>query len=616
MAQPIGFEQDPDAPDGAGMFHFDTGRSVYAYEPEEAKRISARLTEAPDGRMAGPAADPWYDDPQDPIDRATGRSIPAPNPSARLPENAQPAGAPPMQARGPTTDEVVAAAKEQARFEAADELLHGKRVSAAGRNPMRERETGIMVPKGSTTVTEGAQPYDPEMAEQRVQADKKVLDVQLAGLDMQQQQMRAQAAAAAAAQPELERKAAEAQSYRARAIEGFRQKRQALEDDLREYESAPRPDPSNFWQSKGAFAGVGMAIAQALGAYAATLGKTPNFAMEIIQRGIDRDVEAQKEELRRGRASRANALARYTEMYGGDVDQAEEAVRIAQLKLSQNEALRYGAESGIPQIQQQADLMAAELERQIVNREQKMFNDHMGKSTTTVANEFVQPRAGGVRRAPLSATERAAAMKLLGDDGKPANIPSSYSDNPKQFREHAIQYGNKRAELAQGEDAIRNFAEKAGIGIDEKTGAFKEPEGGVPGMTITHRVLQGPPGDDSLPSKVAKGISVATMGQRGRDVQQAKSFMVQQYVKAMTGASSTDSERARYESAANGIINSEGIVRGAETMMRQIRAKRQEIDAGYGPDIVRYHNEKTGEITTMRNSSPANEVEVPVGRVR
>ena len=57
MAELIRFEQDPEAAPGAGVFHFDSGRSQYAYEPELAARVGklkGALDAAPDQRVAGP----------------------------------------------------------------------------------------------------------------------------------------------------------------------------------------------------------------------------------------------------------------------------------------------------------------------------------------------------------------------------------------------------------------------------------------------------------------------------------------------------------------------------------------------------------------------------------
>lgn len=58
-----------------------------------------------------------------------------------------------------------------------------------------------------------------------------------------------------------------------------------------------RVDPDHIWKEKGTGAQIVAALGVAMGAFGAALAHTPNYAMEIVQRQIDRDIDAQKENI-------------------------------------------------------------------------------------------------------------------------------------------------------------------------------------------------------------------------------------------------------------------------------------------------------------------------------
>jgi hypothetical protein len=62
-------------------------------------------------------------------------------------------------------------------------------------------------------------------------------------------------------------------------------------------------DPDRLWKQKGTAAEIGAAIAQALGAFGAGLTGGPNYAMQIIQTAIDRDIQAQRDDIANKRGS-------------------------------------------------------------------------------------------------------------------------------------------------------------------------------------------------------------------------------------------------------------------------------------------------------------------------
>lgn len=56
-------------------------------------------------------------------------------------------------------------------------------------------------------------------------------------------------------------------------------------------------NPDNFWQSKGVGNQIASAIAVGLGAFGAALSKTPNYALQIIDGAINRDIAAQEQNI-------------------------------------------------------------------------------------------------------------------------------------------------------------------------------------------------------------------------------------------------------------------------------------------------------------------------------
>ena len=82
-------------------------------------------------------------------------------------------------------------------------------------------------------------------------------------------------------------------------------------------------DPKRFYKSTGA--AIASAIAVALGEFSSKLGGGPNTALAIINRAIDRDIDAQKTELKNlqyGASAASNAYGRLLDQHG-DAEKAE-----------------------------------------------------------------------------------------------------------------------------------------------------------------------------------------------------------------------------------------------------------------------------------------------------
>lgn len=80
-------------------------------------------------------------------------------------------------------------------------------------------------------------------------------------------------------------------------------------------------DPMRVWHNASVPQQILGALAMAFGAFGAALAKTPNFAMQMIQGAVDRDIDAQKTEIQNAKDSNAELAKLSREKYGRAMDQ-------------------------------------------------------------------------------------------------------------------------------------------------------------------------------------------------------------------------------------------------------------------------------------------------------
>lgn len=106
--------------------------------------------------------------------------------------------------------------------------------------------------------------------------------------------------------------------------------------------SKSRVDSRRLFKGEGgALRAIGAAIAAAGGAYAATIGRTENFALDIINKAIDDDIAAQKQDIATKGEAADNAMAQFVRD-GMSMERAEEATRSLQAKAAASEAAIVG----------------------------------------------------------------------------------------------------------------------------------------------------------------------------------------------------------------------------------------------------------------------------------
>jgi len=119
----------------------------------------------------------------------------------------------------------------------------------------------------------------------------------------------------------------EQQEERARQLQSANQRLAAMQQKI----SSQEVDPDRLYEEKGVGGRIASALAVGLGAIGSAMTGGPNIALQIVQDAIDRDIEAQRENIGRGERDverQRGAIAMMRDEFG-DAEQREAAARAA-----------------------------------------------------------------------------------------------------------------------------------------------------------------------------------------------------------------------------------------------------------------------------------------------
>lgn len=150
-------------------------------------------------------------------------------------------------------------------------------------------------------------------------------------------------------------------------------------------------DPNRLFREKGALASIGSALAVGLGAFGSALAKTPNYANQIVQGAIDRDIAAQEDEIQRKGANANNAMANFVKTYGLTLDESRELAKSTQLRYAASMVDLNAAKMTSIDAKAKAAAMKADFLAQAQKRDADLAQMLKGRITKQFA--FVQPRA-------------------------------------------------------------------------------------------------------------------------------------------------------------------------------------------------------------------------------
>jgi hypothetical protein len=392
MAQIVGYKQDPQT--SAYTFHNDDGTSQMFMDTPRARELAGWVdqTRPPDQRLAS-------NDPH---------AAPAPAPMAPPAAPEQRADVQPQMQQQP----------EPSQAQAITAAINAP-VYVPGRaavDPQKMKREGVAVPVARTTTGLNLSPEDRQQFEEsrnmaREQSDMASAEMvanQAKSASLYEQQATYYAQQAEAAQKERERIAAEDARRQA--------ERQRVEAPLfRDQEAIAKEkvDPTRIFNGdSGAIRAIGSAIAVGLGAFGAALTGGQNYALQIIQASIDRDIEAQKENIQNRQEANQTALARIQQQYGVPHEEATKILRSHELRYAEMTAQKFAAQAGTVQAQQKALELVQGLSQARMKNDAEFYEMVNGRSATQ--EQFVQPQkaTAGYYRDPTD-KERTGRIGLV-----------------------------------------------------------------------------------------------------------------------------------------------------------------------------------------------------------
>lgn len=445
---------------------------------------------------------------------------------------------------------------------------------------------GVLKSKSAETTQEGGYPMDPNYLPEmeRVSNTRRVLNAQVADREAAgaaAEALRfAEDAAAAQKRAKLEARVAErAKQETARAEQEY--------DSAREEFRSSKIDPERYFRGDlGAFRKITSIIGQAFGAIGATIGRTQNFAQEIVQSRIEQDIAAQREDIRiRGQAA-DNALSQLTRKIG-DQRAAESVLRSIQGDYAANLAKARAAATKRPEIMAIAQKWDLDEQQRQIQARKDYLQEVSGKVTQKVLGEFAYPTKGGASGArPLTIEEAKSLAELegkqLGNEKTAQEVMNAEGggDIDKQTR-------SEYATISSVKGDIERVAAEHGYAVDPTTGQLTEasPDAGFPSRGIgLVPGLPNSPANDKLRSDLVK-IGRSTAGVLNPQGEPSPAL-----VEANTpDASAPDSNiKARLESA-----------------YQMALERERALSAGAKPQDLRTLEQRRTNVTVQQNQRPS-----------
>jgi hypothetical protein len=332
---------------------------------------------------------------------------------------------------------------------------------------------------------------------------------------------------------------------------------------------------------------IGAIIAQAIGAYAATLGGGPNHAADIINKTIDRDIAAQRAEYSKMKDARVNAYGWYVEQLG-DEETAAAALKASQLKIVQAYDASVAAADKRIDVQQAWEVRDLGYRTQINEIKQNIADREHGKVEQGVAGKAERPRAaraGGYRQ--RTTKELLAAFTELNsledqiiqaEGGLSRAAREKIAVKVAELEAEAKHAGVKDETLTKFSDDLdrmtkaREATQELRALVDKYKDAWD-----IPGHGYSDKLARAFAGlmpffDSANPS--------AVMSQQGEDLHNAANRVLSAYVFSVSGAAATDKEREFLRKALFGNTD-KSLLRGLEYMENQLANRMTDLHAVY-----------------------------------
>jgi hypothetical protein len=374
--------------------------------------------------------------------------------------------------------------------------------------------------RARATVVTDAQPVDEKYlsdSEQNRQNESAAMGAQL---EAQKSEAQAQAALAHTQALAEQDRAAQAQADQERI-------NQRIADQEGQFsqvqnELATRTiDPQRIFHGSATnlLAGAGAVVASMLGAYAATRGGTPNFAQNIIDNAIQRDIAAQEKDLDT-LGKRSNTLLARLDRFYGDRDQAKLAVERLQRGVYTAQQAELVAQTRDPELEAAFQQHLAAQEKVGIEQRHQAKMLERGKVTTQLQQEQVfdqKARGGGYTQ---ETPEQYARRQATGPKRDPVTgewlMPDQYearqkerNQGPKPVSPAAAAYEGTTQAAYQ---AVDTAARAAGLEWDEASKTYHPGADGAHGTGVGGRIAAQIPGTDAYKAKARKEAMRAALG--------------------------------------------------------------------------------------------------------
>lgn len=339
---------------------------------------------------------------------------------------------------------------------------------------------------------------------------------------------------------------------------GVAEKQVAYDIAQSKYNNFSEIDQDRIWKRKGTGARIISAISAALGAFGAALAKTPNFALEIINSEIERDIRSQEQEIAINRESAQNALADLQRQLGS-MDLAKAALGAIQTQRVQLQLQGIANKAKIPSVVSGFQKANGMLMQSYADKLEDYRQKATGEVTKSIVN--VPGSAGGVRRDLLTVGE-AQSLNTLNKASAQPRDPGAV----KEERELVIAAEN----INFMEDRLKRYDEDAKPKTTNRRGFPIRA-----GHAITDAVF----GEDTAQDWYLDDDERALI----QDYESVKNSIQGAMAKASgMGTAMSDSERAV---VTQGLAPSAtvGALRRALAAAREINQRTQEVVKKFGP---------------------------------
>lgn len=663
MAKLIDFEQDDDKPFGVGNFHLDDGSSYYLDDPERARSFLSEVTQQSDdiarspqplsleqrydnavAKLAGgpnaPQLTPKAFDPDklNPMRRAVAgpggtedesslSSQPEPEENQSSADirsrddgttdegEADDSGAGAGASRTPSEEELRSARAVERATNAARVVASQPRVTG-GVDPVRLQREGVPVDRSVTR--KGGLP----MAEYNQQAQDRATAYGYTNDVLAQNQQNEQAARLLEYEQLQAQTLAQRQANDKQALEiqrkqtKYEQDRAWLDEQVDSYYDKHKPDPDRIFKERGVFSNLAAAIAQFMGAYASIVSGSPNFASQILDKKIERDVDAQIEDFRRGKMKLDGQLQRMAER-GMSIEQMKAALRLQQEKVVEKEAKAAALADGSRESMAAYQALMAQRQETFVKEENKFRTEALGETTTQA--DVVRPQAPRQKTAlellreqrDLLKTENEVAYEAGGgaaQEREDIRADKRAADEAKQGTaqtQRLTDYGNRRA-------AIEPAAKEAQTAA-ERLAAIKEKYGHLPGVGTWD--LLGPNttlGEQRQRFLQAFGVEQAEVA---GEVQQLLSQLKSAAMGAVKGSASEGDVAREAEAMMGPNQSEEQVLRGVQRLTQRAITPLEDLNATYQDVLPQWQEQHDQELLRKRRQQKEQEELKKKGKV-